>query len=50
MAIDFEIPADAQAVRERVRQWVQDECVPAEKALHEGRDRSEEHSLNSSHQ
>ena len=38
MAIDFEIPVEAQAVRERVRQWVQDECVPAEKALHEGRD------------
>ena len=38
MAIDFEIPADAQAVRERVRQWVQDECIPAEKALDNGRD------------
>ncbi len=33
MAIDFEIPAEAQAVRERVRQWVQDECIPAEKRL-----------------
>jgi len=33
MAIDFEIPADAKAVRERVRQWVQDECIPAEKRL-----------------
>ena len=33
MAIDFEIPADAQAVRERVRQWVKDECIPAEKRL-----------------
>jgi acyl-CoA dehydrogenase len=30
MAIDFDIPDDAKAVRERVRQWVQDECVPAE--------------------
>src|ERR1700761_4595775 len=30
MAIDFEIPADAKAVRERVRQWVHDECIPAE--------------------
>lgn len=30
MSIDFEIPADAKAVRERVRQWVQDECIPAE--------------------
>lgn len=33
MAIDFEIPADAKAVRERVRQWVQDECIPAEARL-----------------
>lgn len=33
MAIDFEIPADAKAIRERVRQWVQDECIPAEKEL-----------------
>jgi len=33
VAIDFEIPADAKAVRERVRQWVQDECIPAEKRL-----------------
>jgi alkylation response protein AidB-like acyl-CoA dehydrogenase len=41
MAIDFEIPPEAKAVRERVRQWVQDECVPAEKALAEGRDYKE---------
>jgi len=33
MSIDFEIPAEAKAVRERVRQWVQDECIPAEKRL-----------------
>jgi acyl-CoA dehydrogenase len=33
VAIDFEIPAEAQAVRERVRQWVKDECIPAEKRL-----------------
>jgi acyl-CoA dehydrogenase len=33
VAIDFEIPADAKAVRERVRQWVQDECIPAEARL-----------------
>lgn len=33
MAIDFEIPAEAKAVRERVRQWVHDECIPAEKKL-----------------
>ena len=38
MSIDFEIPAEAKAVRERVRQWVQDECVPAEKALIAGGD------------
>ncbi|MDB5418165.1 MAG: acyl-CoA dehydrogenase, partial [Phenylobacterium sp.] len=30
MAIDFEIPPEAKAVRERVRQWVHDECIPAE--------------------
>ncbi len=35
MAIDFEIPAEAKAVRARVRQWVEDECIPAEKQLHE---------------
>lgn len=33
MAIDFEIPEDAKKIRERVRQWVQDECIPAEKRL-----------------
>src|SRR5450432_1736939 len=33
MAIDFEIPAEAKAIREKVRQWVHDECIPAEKAL-----------------
>ena len=33
MAIDFEIPAEAKAIRERVRQWVHDECIPAEKKL-----------------
>jgi acyl-CoA dehydrogenase len=38
MAIDFEIPAEAKAVRERVRQWVQDECIPAEKVLEDGAD------------
>jgi hypothetical protein len=26
MSIDFEIPAEAKAIREKVRQWVQDEC------------------------
>lgn len=33
MAIDFEIPAEAKAVREQVRKWVQDECIPAEEEL-----------------
>ena len=33
MSIDFEIPAEAKAIREKVRQWVQDECIPAEKEL-----------------
>jgi acyl-CoA dehydrogenase len=36
--IDFEIPPEAKAVRERVRQWVNDECKPAEKRLLEGAD------------
>jgi acyl-CoA dehydrogenase len=35
MAIDFEIPKEAKEVRERVRRWVQDECIPAEKQLHD---------------
>ncbi len=30
MAIDFEIPEDAKAVRAKVRQWVDDACIPAE--------------------
>ena len=38
MAIDFEIPAEAKAIRERVRQWVHDECMPAEKRLLAGED------------
>ena len=33
MSIDFEIPAEAKAIRERVRKWVQEECIPAEKEL-----------------
>ena len=33
MAIDFEIPEDARAMRERVRRWVHEECIPAEKRL-----------------
>jgi acyl-CoA dehydrogenase len=38
MAIDFEIPEEAKAVRARVRQWVHDECIPAEKRLIDGED------------
>jgi len=33
MSIDFEIPPEAKAIREKVRQWVHDECIPAEKKL-----------------
>src|SRR3954453_13711847 len=33
MAIDFEIPPEAKAIRERVRQWVHDDCIPAEGQL-----------------
>src|SRR5215203_1053667 len=36
MSIDFEIPAEAKAIREKVRQWVHDECIPAEKKLIDG--------------
>ena len=38
MSIDFEIPPEAKAVREKVRQWVNDECRPAEKRLLAGED------------
>jgi len=38
MAIDFAIPAEAQKLRERVRQWVSDECRPAEQRLLAGED------------
>ncbi len=38
MAIDFDIPAEAKAMRARVRQWVHDECIPAEKRLTDGGD------------
>ncbi|HLI66695.1 MAG TPA: acyl-CoA dehydrogenase family protein [Caulobacteraceae bacterium] len=36
--IDFEIPEEAKAMRARVRQWVHDECIPAEKRLIDGED------------
>src|ERR1700742_4171233 len=38
MAIDFEIPAEAKAIRAKVRKWVQDEVRPAEARLHNGED------------
>ncbi len=38
MSIDFEIPAEAKAIRSTVRQWVHDECIPAEKRLIDGED------------
>jgi acyl-CoA dehydrogenase len=38
MAIDFEVPEEAKAMRARVRQWVHDECIPAEKRLTDGGD------------
>lgn len=37
MAIDFTIPEDAKEVRERVRRWVQEECIPAEKEMAAGK-------------
>ena len=37
MAIDFTIPDDAKDVRERVRKWVHDECLPAEKDMAAGK-------------
>jgi len=33
MSIDFEIPPEAKAIRERVRQWVHDECIPAQERV-----------------
>jgi alkylation response protein AidB-like acyl-CoA dehydrogenase len=33
MSIDFEVPAEAKAIREKVRKFVHDECIPAEKEL-----------------
>ncbi|MDZ4376082.1 MAG: acyl-CoA dehydrogenase family protein [Phenylobacterium sp.] len=33
MAIDFDIPEDAKKVRARVRQWVHDECIPAQERI-----------------
>ena len=37
MAIDFTIPEEAKEVRERVRKWVQEECIPAEQEMSNGR-------------
>src|ERR1700738_3614931 len=33
MSIDFEVPAEAKAIREKVRKWGHDECIPAEEEL-----------------
>src|SRR5437763_349643 len=33
MSIDFEIPTEAKSIRQKVRKWVQEECIPAEKEL-----------------
>src|ERR1700748_2471584 len=33
MSIDFEIPSEAKAIREKVRKWVHEECIPAERQL-----------------
>ena len=33
MSIDFEIPAEAKAIRAKVRQWVHDECIPAQERI-----------------
>ncbi len=33
--VDFEIPKEAKDIRERVRKFVQEECIPAEKQLHD---------------
>jgi len=38
MSLEFEIPKEAKAIREKVRQWVKDECIPAEKKLLAGAD------------
>ena len=35
--IDFEVPPEANAIREKVRRWVHEECVPAEKELLAGK-------------
>ena len=36
MAIELEIPEDVRAIQKRVRAWVHDECIPAEKRLQDG--------------
>ena len=41
MAIDFEIPPEAKAIRETVRKWVHDECIPAQEKLLKGADYKE---------
>jgi acyl-CoA dehydrogenase len=36
MSLDFEVPAEAKAIREKVRKWVHDECMPAQERLLKG--------------
>ena len=38
MTIDFAIPQEARMHRQRVRQWVHNECLPAEKEMLAGKD------------
>ena len=33
MSLEFEVPAEAKAIRAKVRKWVHEECIPAEKEL-----------------
>src|SRR5690606_12630697 len=33
MAVDFEIPEETKQIREKVRKFVQEHCIPAEKEL-----------------
>ncbi len=38
MAIDFTLPPDVTAVRERIRNFMQNEVTPTEERLREGKD------------
>jgi len=37
MAVDFEIPAETREIQAKVRKFVQEHCIPAEKELEQGR-------------